>query len=83
MKQGVTQMMDGMIQTLTESKNYRVAQRIRLAQGLTPLVPELLKQLPPDYRQGVPGRLKKILDAEPDPDLKKAIQDLHDAAKPA
>jgi hypothetical protein len=76
MRNGFATMVNGLLVTFTEKHLYRTTQLVRLAQGMKPILPDLLKDMPPLTQQEVPVRLRKLAEDENDPELKPALQDL-------
>jgi hypothetical protein len=76
MVNGFTEMVDGALVCLTESKYFRASERIRLANHLTVVMPSIFARLPRLTRMEMPGRIEKMAAVEQNAELKRALQAL-------
>jgi hypothetical protein len=73
MKQGLAQMVDGCLVTMTEKKTYRISELVRLAGDMEETLPDIMPQLLPASQQEMRKRLKVLVQSEKDPQLRAAL----------
>ncbi len=83
MKRGNAMVVAGMVQSLTESGSYSVADRVVLVDGLTQTLPGMLGRLPAGSRQEIVARIASLAHDEALKDLRPAIVNLSSAVDAA
>lgn len=74
-RQGVATIVRACLE-ITEKKGCRVSELVRLAQALEKTLPEIEPLLAPESKEELAVRLRRMLEQESDPRLKKALQNV-------
>ncbi len=71
--EGLAQVVNGSLITLTEKKAYRTSELIRLAQTIETTLPTMMALLPAGTQQEIPVRMKRLIEQESDAELKEQL----------
>jgi len=73
-RDGTTEMVEGLLMTLTERRNYGAKDLTWYAEQLVPIVPSLIDRLDPPVRAAMRKRIAELADSEPEPEIKKQLK---------